>query len=170
MFEICWGWGKSVGTENLLQLWCCSVFAYFLTCIFFSYREMVALRSSTWAVPRQTFSMKGKSMASRRGDPIHMWLPPTGLARRSWNLSGLYFLLKTGDYFFLKQYKFSNIFGVGEITDGVGTEPMMREGKWRLLSVAFAEALIVVAQLAIQSRVGKHLHIEELCRNEKCWF
>lgn len=121
---------KSVGTENLLKLWCCSVFAHFLTYIFSSYREMVALRSSTWAVPRQIFSMKGKSMASRRGDPIRTWLPPVGLARGSWNISGLYSYWKLVDYFFLKQYKFSNILGVGEITDWVGTEtwsePMMR--------------------------------------------
>lgn len=64
--------------------------------------EMVALRSSTWAVPRQTFSMKGKSMASRRDDPIHMWLLllgwQEGLGTSLWTL----LVLKTGDYFFSK--------------------------------------------------------------------
>lgn len=39
--------------------------------VLFSFcREMVALRLSTLAVPRQISSMKGKSMDSRRGDPI----------------------------------------------------------------------------------------------------
>lgn len=151
---------RSVGTENLLKLWC-SVFAHFLTYIFSSYREMVALRSSTWAVPRQIFSMKGKSTASRRGDPIRTWLPPLGLARGSWKISGLYSYWKLVDYFFLKQYKFSNILGVGEMTDWVGTEawsePMMGEGRWRLLSLAFAEALLVVAPALYTKQSGQAL-------------
>lgn len=136
------------------------MFAHLLTCTFFSYREMVALRSSTWAVPRQIFSMKGKSMASRRGDPICTWLPPVGLTRGSWNISGLYSYWKLVDFFFpLKQYKFSNILEVGEITDWLGTEtwsePMMREGKWRLLSLAFVEALLVVAPALYTKQSGQ---------------
>lgn len=42
--------------------------------ILFSSREMVAPRSSTWAVPRRISSTKGKSTDSRRGDPICLQL------------------------------------------------------------------------------------------------
>lgn len=80
--------------------------------------EMVALRSSTWAVPRQISSTKGKSMASRRGDRIRTWLHLLSGWQEGLGTSLDFTIIENRlIFFFLKQYKFSSILGVGEVTD-----------------------------------------------------
>lgn len=72
--------------------------------------EMVALRLSTWAVPRQISSMKGKSMDSRRGDPMCSQLYLLSGWQEGLGAS-LDFTIIESQLCFLKQYKFSSILG-----------------------------------------------------------
>lgn len=144
---------RTVGTENLLELckqWCCSVCPFpNLHPLSFLQRDGCPKIVNLGSSKTDLFYERKKYGFKKRWSYPYMAMPPVRLARGSWNTSGLYYYWKPVDYFFLKQYKFSSILGVGEVTDWVGTETWseltIRKSKWGLLCLAFSEALLVAA-------------------------
>lgn len=143
---------RSVGTESLLELckwWCFVCSSPNLHPLFFVQRDGCPKIVNLGSSKTDLFYERKKYGFKKRWSHPYVATPPIGLARGSWNISGLYCHRKPVDYFFLKQYKFSSILGVGEITDWVGTETWseltLRKSKWGFLSLAFSEALLVAA-------------------------